>query len=213
MKNLATLLLGTVLAAAPAARAADAWVIDAIVFAPAGADGSNLWQAGEVLPPCNSLRLRDGGAVPAFTDADPCQPADGAATPRAGGVAGMSPALESEANRLRASGYRVLWNGSWRQTAPAAAPQPVFIDGNDAGIGRLAGTLVVAGTAKVPEMRLDLVLQPPAKLLPDGTPAPVGYARLQQVRRMKSGELQYVDHPLLGAVFRITAPPEPANGP
>jgi hypothetical protein len=212
MKVLAPLLLGAVLAAVPAAQAADPWVIDAIVFAPAGADGSTLWQPGEILAPCNSLRLRDGGAVPAFSDAEPCQPADGMAAPRAGGIAGMSPALESEANRLRANGYRVLWNGSWRQNAPAA-PQPVFIDGNDPGIGRLAGTLVIAGTAKVPEMRLDLVLHTPAAVLPDGSPAPAGHARLQQVRRMKSGELQYVDHPLLGAVFRITAPPETASGP
>jgi len=63
-------------------------------------------------------------------------------------------------------------------------------------------------------LALDLVFLPPeAALAPDGQP--FGGWRLTEVRRMRSKELHYFDHPAFGALALVTprpAPPEPTPG-
>ncbi len=107
-------------------------------------------------------------------------------------------ALTNAASRMRrASGKPVrLTHMLWRQPAVSKKDAtPVYVSGSTK-----TGTL--EGTAKVSVRRylhldLDLLLNSPSG------PAP-GLFRMQAHRRMRSGELHYIDHPAMGVLVRIT---------
>ena len=106
--------------------------------------------------------------------------------------------LTDAAKRVRRASEKPvrLTHMLWRQPAVSSKDAtPVYVSGSTK-----TGTLV--GTAKVSVRRylhldLDLLLQSP------GGPAP-GLFRMQAHRRMRSGELHYIDHPAMGALVRIT---------
>ncbi len=107
-------------------------------------------------------------------------------------------ALVSVAKRMqRASGKPVrLTHMIWRQPAVGKLDAiPVFVSGK-------TRTGVLTGTAKVHVKRylhLDLDL-----LLETVNGPPPGKFRMQAHRRMRSGKLHYIDHPIMGALVRIT---------
>ncbi len=106
--------------------------------------------------------------------------------------------LVGVANRMRrASGKPVkLTHMMWRQPAVGKLDAiPVYVSGKTR-----TGTLT--GTAKVSVKRylhidLDLLLQT------TNGPEP-GQFRMQAQRKMRSGKLHYIDHPIMGALVRIT---------
>ncbi len=106
--------------------------------------------------------------------------------------------LVNAAKRMqRASGRPVkLTHMIWRQPAVGKADAiPVYVSGQ-------TKTGVLTGTAKVHVKRylhldLDLLLKT------TNGPAP-GVFRMQAHRRMRSGKLHYIDHPIMGALVRIT---------
>ncbi len=106
--------------------------------------------------------------------------------------------LVNVAKRMRrASGKPVrLTHMLWRQPAVSRSnATPIHVSGK-------TKTGNVTGTAKVSVKRylhldLDLLLET------SNGPAP-GYFRMQAHRRMRSGVLHYIDHPIMGALVRIT---------
>jgi hypothetical protein len=106
--------------------------------------------------------------------------------------------LISVAKRMRrASGKPVrLTHMIWRQPAVGKLDAiPVYVSGK-------TRTGVLTGTAKVHVKRylhidLDLLLET------TNGPEP-GLFRMQAHRRMRSGKLHYIDHPIMGALVRIT---------
>lgn len=97
----------------------------------------------------------------------------------------------------RASGRPVqLTHIMWRQPA-AGKPEavPIFVSGSTRS-GTMTGTVKVY-VQRYLHMDLDLLLQT------NNGPSP-GVFRMQEHRRMKSKELHYIDHPMLGALVRIT---------
>ena len=106
--------------------------------------------------------------------------------------------LISVAKRMRrASGKPVrLTHMIWRQPAVGKLDAiPVHVSGK-------TRTGVLTGTAKVHVKRylhidLDLLLET------NNGPEP-GLFRMQAHRRMRSGKLHYIDHPIMGALVRIT---------
>ncbi len=106
--------------------------------------------------------------------------------------------LTNAAKRMRrASGKPVrLTHMLWRQPAVSSSKAtPIHVTGK-------TKTGKVIGTAKVSVKRylhldLDLLLET------NNGPAP-GRFRMQTHRRMRSRELHYIDHPIMGALVRIT---------
>jgi len=105
--------------------------------------------------------------------------------------------LTSEARRIsRASGKpKRLLHLVWRQSAmKRKKAKPVYVAGS-------SKTGAVKGTVKVSVNRylhvdLDLLLSSPSGF---GS----GLYRMQAHRRMRSGELHYLDHPVMGALIKI----------
>ena len=98
-------------------------------------------------------------------------------------------ALNGEASRLSRNGYSVLYHNSWVQKfSPNSKTKLVLTDPNLS----LEGTLNIERQRFLhvyPDIRLDL-----RSIL--GQNAPV--VRMQESRRMRSSELHYIDHPVLG---------------
>lgn len=99
--------------------------------------------------------------------------------------------------RLDQSGtYQVMRHLSWRQSlANGTVPQPFKVtypeQGDSAGGKRLMGTLSL-GRSSYAILKVDLLLQQ------DGQ----SY-RMEETRRMKRGELHYLDHPKMGVIATI----------
>lgn len=107
--------------------------------------------------------------------------------------------LNSVASRMhRASGNPVqLTHMLWRQPALSKNDAtPVYISGKTK-IGTLVGTAKVSARRYL-HLDLDLLLES------SNGPAPNGLYRMQAHRRMRSGELHYIDHPAMGVLVRIT---------
>jgi len=134
---------------------------------------------------------------------DPGQPNTEKAThlTRKGQYASLSNSrrtLGNVAKRMRrASGKPVrLTHMMWRQPAVGKLDAiPVYVSGK-------TRTGVLTGTAKVHVKRylhlnLDLLLE-----TTNGPPP--GKFRMQAHRRMRSNKLHYIDHPIMGALVRIT---------
>jgi hypothetical protein len=122
----------------------------------------------------------------------------------------------------RRGGGRILFHGRWLQAVPPREqPDPILITGGEAleppyPSHELIGTVGVT-IGRYLHFRADLYFQGPALgLVPVGAalmdgqakliatePLPDGYMALAQSRRMRSGELHYLDHPKLGLVVRI----------
>lgn len=152
--------------------------------------------------------------------------------------------LGTEARRIaRSAGREVLAHLAWRQPFEAEAPAwPVLVLGGDgaAGTPELVGTVGVAlrrylhaevdlyraeplPVDAAPERALPGPAEPSPFLQPgaverlEAEPPPgTGWVHVQQTRRMRSGELHYLDHPRLGVLLRIepwepeALPPLPA---
>ncbi len=140
--------------------------------------------------------------------------------------------LSREAGRVQARGVgRVLFHGRWLDAVPPRdAPQPVLIRGGEVlhlpgRVHELVGTVSVT-LGRYLHFQTELYFHAPGLGLvpaaavagPDGEPtlrAPeipaARYMRLSQSRRMRSGEVHYLDHPKLGVVVRIDPVPLPAE--
>lgn len=98
-------------------------------------------------------------------------------------------ALNGEVSRLSRNGYSVLYHNSWIQTfSPNSKTKLVLTDPNLS----LEGTVSIERQRFLhvyPDIRLDL-----RSIL--GQNAPV--VLMQESRRMRSSELHYIDHPVLG---------------
>lgn len=101
--------------------------------------------------------------------------------------------------------YRPLMHLAWRQ--PIAEPeyaQPIYVETNQDG-ERLEGTLKI-GVKRYLHLDVNLLLQRPSQ---QG-----GFKsyRMQTRRKMRSGVLHYLDHPVLGVLFMASryAPDAPA---
>ncbi|MFW6094240.1 MAG: CsiV family protein [Pseudomonadota bacterium] len=136
--------------------------------------------------------------------------------------------LDAEARRLeRAGGYRILHHGRWLQPVPPReSPQPLLVQAGR----RYGDAFALEGTVGVTRgrylhFRADLVYREPLlgldpidrPLPPPGAPAPPpaplravdlegdadAYMQLGGSRRLRDGELHYLDHPKLGVLVRI----------
>jgi hypothetical protein len=118
-----------------------------------------------------------------------------------------------------APGLGPLVHLAWRQpiSRPGGTP-PVYL-ASGPGAAELEGTLEVS-VSRFLHVNLDLLLRrtspagpsrPPALVAADGSglprypvSSPEGYRyRMQAHRRMRSGEVHYIDHPLMGVLLRI----------
>lgn len=132
--------------------------------------------------------------------------------------------LQDEYARLdRLDAYRVIAHGGWIQEGlDEAASRPMNLA--NFGIVNPRGTLRLTRTRFL-HLDVDLQYQPAQALAGPGPISGFGAlselslgprVRLVEQRRARSGELHYVDHPLLGLLFVITPAPEededaPAN--
>ena len=119
-------------------------------------------------------------------------------------------------NRLRRSAYyRPLVHAGWRLPGlPRSAARPVHVgrslddsevraaEGVGAGRSSVHGTVTVS-LARFLQVDVDLLYHRPASseaVAPNSTPTRF---RLVSERRMRSGELHYVDHPLFGVLVLL----------
>ncbi len=116
--------------------------------------------------------------------------------------------LQSEAQRLRRNNaYRVLLHDAWMQAVPPRdAPLPVMVQVGD----RLADTWLIEGTLAVTVSRY---LHVDARLWYGDVEAGGGdgYIEMAETRRLRSGELNYFDHPRFGMLMRIDPVEPPAS--
>ncbi len=234
-KWLICLLLSTLLA--PQVRAATGesarqFDIEMILFTNLNAyDGGEEWKL-EQLP---ERSFRESSGNPESSILDGSRP-DSMATLDHGWIA--LPASAQKLNAIegslsRSSGYRPLAHLLWRQTVQdpkAALPVDVLaLQGYSAGgslpVPHLEGTILVSVSRYLhvaTDLRLVEATQSYVSSTMNGTAPGIGAApvyRMQQQRRMRSGELHYIDHPRFGLLVQITpyTPPEqepmPVSGP
>ena len=152
--------------------------------------------------------------------------------------------LGRQAQRIdRAPGFHVLLHGAWIQPVPDRDNEPVVplliqtgdpLDGTWPAEGTFSVTLgrylhfearlwfrtaaaLVPETVPTPMPGLPETVSPIEEPVPpwsDAPPAPA-YMALEQTRRMRSGELNYLDHPKYGLLVRIdpVEPPEELTEP
>lgn len=180
MKWRDTAWLAALLLLCPAVQAEDLpqYDVEVLVFASLYADDGQ-----EVWPPLGHAPATDR-ALP-FAAGSDIQPLDGP-----GNLQAVADALS------RSSGYRPLLHWRWRQPgwergqalpvrvqAPAADGQPL-----------VDGTLTLARSRYL-HLHADLIYTDPAAGVP---------VALREVRRMRSGELHYLDHPRFGVLVQVT---------
>ncbi len=193
----ALLLLSLAASAAPAAaQSADAWFDVEIVLFTRGATGG-------FEPPA------DAGAVPDWSRARALQP--GVTVPRsAWGADGSSGsrvpyallpdgalALSGAAEALRrAPGLSPVIHLGWRQPIDGrSGERPLYLEWPPArGDARIQGVIA---------LRLSRYLHVDVDFLRHGPPEGGAPARFQASRRMRSGELHYLDHPDMGMLIEV----------
>lgn len=126
-------------------------------------------------------------------------------------------ALGKVRNHLRRSAhYRPLVHAGWRLPGlPRSVARPVHVgrslggseaqaaEGVGAGRSSVHGTVTVS-LARYLQVDVDLLYNRPASGEPTApSPAPTRF-RLVSERRMRSGELHYIDHPLFGVLVLLT---------
>lgn len=123
-------------------------------------------------------------------DADPIPTGNGNFSAAARNLGGVAERLRQD------NGYRVLAHQAWTQPdLPSARARPVTILARDVDIGIVAGTVELR-RQQVMVAEIDLWLEDPETL---------DRYRLHQVRRLRSGELHYFDHPRFGVIMEINA--------
>ena len=213
------LLLLLLLAISPAPRAAaPQYTLELLLFEPTTVTGEERWEEflGE-LDNANAVVLGAPGADPAFRRLP-------------------TSALGAAAHTLKSSGrYRLLAHLAWRQPSYGSQQtRPIFISGGErlaAGGGyavgdttlptlrRLEGSVRVH-VGKYLHVELDLLYRRNRPPSPEGTVVaqaaaplpPIQTLRIQNKRRMRSKELHYLDHPLVGALV-IAHPYDPEDPP
>jgi hypothetical protein len=100
-------------------------------------------------------------------------------------------ALTEQANRLAKQGYELLYHNSWLdQFEPGAKNTTLLLD----AFGNFEGTLRI-------ERQRYLHVYPSINYYPNGlslTDEPAETIRFEESRRMRSKDLHYIDHPVLG---------------
>ena len=126
-------------------------------------------------------------------------------------------ALDNIASALQRSGdYEVLLHTAWRQpgndrTTAIPYPMPHKTD----GAGNMLGGSIRLVRERFLHLDVDIVASAPQALhfmdVPEATRYPdAPVYRLNEARRVRSGELHYFDHPYLGLIARVVpyTPPE-----
>lgn len=123
--------------------------------------------------------------------------------------------LGGSASKLNKQGYRVLFHQAWTQVAYADKKSPTVLIENDQKVGsNLVGTVRLYKTrfAHV-DFDLEFERRIPVKVLEDfmknqnlaTTESPTHWRfHLKESRKIKPGELHYIDHPLFGVLVKIT---------
>lgn len=122
--------------------------------------------------------------------------------------------LMDTVKRLNKKGYRVLFHQAWSQTSYANPQSPTVLIENNQEVGSiLLGTIRLYKTRfahidvdlaferRIPEKVLEAFNQN-QKLLADELPTHWRF-NLKESRKIKPGELHYIDHPLFGALIKI----------
>lgn len=120
----------------------------------------------------------------------------------------------------RGRGLKLLLHKAWRQPVLSRrSPQPVLLRSSQRG---RTGAPLLQGTVNISVSRylhldMDLLLQGIRRNPIDGDDVLSGQTqnyRIQAHRRMRSGELHYIDHPLMGVLVLINRfhQPTPAEG-
>lgn len=203
-----TICVTTLGTTAQAAGSKDSLIIEVLAFTPPGSGSADAasantvndyWHDTAALPPCHAARLgNDGNAALAFEDETNCIRTPGALTKLTGIYGANNTALTTEAEKLKRNGYTLLLNRSWRQTSATLAPVLLRSERAITGQPELQGTLTLTETERYLELGLAFVLARTGEGMPQ-------YVTLKESRKIKSGELQYFDHPLLGLIVLVTA--------
>jgi hypothetical protein len=181
--------------------------IDLLVFSQTAASGDGLgWTTTLPLPPCHAVQLREGaGAEAAFASDGECVKKPGVDPVYVGYSGTGAAALTTAGNKLKTAGNTLLVNRGWRQSGDLS---PVLLKGGKDIGGRpeVSGTLAVTTEDKYVSVTLDLVL---TRLnAASGQPE---YLPVREVRKMKTGEPHYLDHPLLGAIVQVVDTEQPGK--
>lgn len=142
---------------------------------------------------------RPGGADDEFWPEAPGEPDPGAAAGRLEGLAVNSRSLGPVAYTLRQKGMIVHEHLAWRQVPRGRNSDTWYWIGN----GRLGGLIRVT-RGRYLHLESDLLLRDAAD--------PQRVYRVTASRRMRSGELHYVDHPRLGIVIQAERYESSASG-
>ncbi|MFY9178304.1 MAG: CsiV family protein [Venatoribacter sp.] len=114
--------------------------------------------------------------------------------------------LENEAKRIdQLPNTHVVWHQAWIepiQAQESAIPHPIQIDYNGTITIHIEGSLSLYRSRYL-HFNTDLNVQHSQKLEDSAEETNIRAAHIQQSRRMRSGELHYVDHPMLGAVIKV----------
>ncbi len=118
-------------------------------------------------------------------------------------VDGLS--LTPHVGRMRRSpNYEVLHHARWFQAMrrpSTSVPVLLQLEPDANGLHRIEGTLRVSRGLFV-EIDAKIWLHEDASDAAAGTPNARGYAELSETRRMRTGDIHYLDHPRLGLVVR-----------
>lgn len=131
-------------------------------------------------------------------------------------IRSSSQELGNHAAKMRRNGYRVIFHEAWTQLAyPNKKSHKVLIEGSNNYGSNLLGTVRLYKTryAHV-DFDLELERRIPAKVLEtfvqnqklsthDTLPAHWRF-NLKESRKIRPGELHYLDHPIFGALVQIT---------
>lgn len=108
----------------------------------------------------------------------------------------------SAAARLRRGGYRIIGHGLWLQPVPdrsAAVPLLVQLgEQGDSGLYEVEGT-ISATRGRYLHVDVRLWMNAPGPLIGQEH----SFVELRDSRRMRSGEVHYLDHPALGMLVKI----------
>lgn len=167
------------------AQAQQWYKVELIVFENLNPNASEKWP---VMPPREPLRLSPGSAN---NFVQPASRED----------------LNDSAQRLRNSaGYRVLTHSAWMQPALSRSrAQPIAISGE-----RLEGQIRIhVATYLHADLDLWLLDSQSSSVSADGELHGARNPNLKELRRLRSRQVHYFDHPRLGALLRM----EPVSTP
>lgn len=210
------LLALLMLSPAWAADSAPWYEIELILFKQGGGDpDTEQWPDDPGSPDWSNLVSLN----PGITD-DPSQPQPYSVLPTSAWQ------LRTLYDRLRRSSLaEPLFHQAWKQPVASSesAAQPIYLGPDFDRAAEGSPLPLFEGTIKISVNRyfhvnLDLLLTGANRTLPATasllTASPtLGSVRFQASRRMRSGEVHYIDHPMIGALIQISRiePPPPAE--